>query len=143
MPKTNGSNLTDKQEAFALKYVECNNASQAYRHAYNTENMKDEVIHVKACELKKSGNVAVRILELQEHHREKHEITIEYLTQELKNALQLGKDEKLPNAMVSALKEMSVLHGLRVEKREDTIISHEDRLIAMREKLAASQPTKH
>ena len=54
-------NLTPKQEAFTLKYVECGNASEAYRHAYDVgEDTKLETIHVKASELLSYGKVAVR-----------------------------------------------------------------------------------
>ena len=56
--------LTAKQEAFALKYVECKDASASYRHAYDAEKMKPAVINVKACELLKSGKVSVRVGEL-------------------------------------------------------------------------------
>ena len=34
--------LTPKQEKFAQVYVECGNASEAYRQAYNAENMQDD-----------------------------------------------------------------------------------------------------
>ena len=36
--------LTKKQEAFVAKYLECDNATEAYRYAYNTENMKEATI---------------------------------------------------------------------------------------------------
>jgi phage terminase small subunit len=58
--------LTVKQDEFVRAYVETGCASTAYRRAYNASAMKDNVIHVKACELLKSGKVAVRIAELQE-----------------------------------------------------------------------------
>ena len=41
--------LTVKQEKFALKYAECGDASKAYRHAYDAENMKPSTINEKAC----------------------------------------------------------------------------------------------
>ena len=53
--------LTPKQEAFARAYVETGNASEAYRRAYDADNMKPEVVKVKACELLKNGNVAVTV----------------------------------------------------------------------------------
>lgn len=60
-----GSKLTAKQEAFATKYVECDDASEAYRFAYDAEKMKLTTVNVKACELLKVGKVAVRVAELQ------------------------------------------------------------------------------
>lgn len=55
--------LTAKQEAFCNAIVDGMNQSDAYRHAYNAENMTPEVIHVKACELMKTGKVSVILSE--------------------------------------------------------------------------------
>ena len=48
MTKEKELKLTAKQEAFARAYVETGNASEAYRRAYNAENMKQESIAVRA-----------------------------------------------------------------------------------------------
>ncbi|MCM1338785.1 MAG: terminase small subunit [Muribaculaceae bacterium] len=56
--------LTPKQEKFCQEYIQCGNASEAYRRAYNATNMKPEVINVKAVELLKNGKVSVRLSEL-------------------------------------------------------------------------------
>jgi len=70
------SKLTPKQEAFANKYVECGNASQAYRFAYDVaETTKNESIHVRASELMADSKVAVRVKELQEMAQEANKIT--------------------------------------------------------------------
>lgn len=58
--------MTPKQEAFALAYVETGNASEAYRRAYNAENMKPAVINVKASQLLHSDKVAVRVADLRQ-----------------------------------------------------------------------------
>lgn len=47
--------LTPKQEAFAQRFVETGNASEAYRQAYNAEAMKAETVHRKAKELMDNG----------------------------------------------------------------------------------------
>lgn len=65
--------LTVKQEAFCKAYVETGNASEAYRTAYSTQNMKQETIAVKACELLKTGNVSVRVEQLRVKVSEKLE----------------------------------------------------------------------
>lgn len=57
--------LTQKQEMFCNYYLECGNASEAYRRAYCCEKMKPEIINIKACELLGNGKVAVRVRELQ------------------------------------------------------------------------------
>lgn len=56
--------LTQKQEAFALAYFETGNASEAYRRAYNAENMNPNVIHNKASALMAKGEVRVRVEQL-------------------------------------------------------------------------------
>jgi len=75
--------LTPKQEAFALKYVECGNASEAYRHAYDAENSKPETIWVRASEVLSNSKVAVRVMELQAQHVERHKATADRVVQEL------------------------------------------------------------
>lgn len=56
--------LTQKQEAFALAYFETGNASEAYRRAYNAENMKPESINRKAKEMLDHGKITARLVEL-------------------------------------------------------------------------------
>ncbi len=63
--------LTAKQEKFCIKYVECGNASEAYRFSYSCKKMKDHVVWVKASELLKVGKVAVRVKELQQEIADK------------------------------------------------------------------------
>jgi len=58
--------LTPKQEAFARRYVETGNASDAYRFAYNADNMKLATINRNAHELASSSKVATRVRELQD-----------------------------------------------------------------------------
>ena len=113
--------LTAKQENFCLAYIETGNASEAYRQAYNAENMKPEVIHVKACELIKGGNVSVRIIELQEAHREAHNVTVDSLCAELDEAREMAAETKQPGASVSATMGKDRLHGLGLEKRQTHI----------------------
>jgi phage terminase small subunit len=73
--------LTQKQEAFALAYLHTGNASEAYRQAYNAQNMKSETIHVKASELLKNGKVRGRIEDVQKMALEHAGLTLgEHLT---------------------------------------------------------------
>lgn len=37
--------LTPKQETFCLAYIETGNASEAYRQAYDAENMKPDTVN--------------------------------------------------------------------------------------------------
>ena len=57
--------LTSKQESFCKQVaLDEKNYSDAYRHSYSTDNMKDETIHRKAYELIENGKVTARIEEL-------------------------------------------------------------------------------
>lgn len=110
--------LTAKQEAFALAYVETRNASEAYRRSYNAENTKPEVVWVKASELLSHGKVSVRIAELMMALEERMMVTVESITKELDQARDLAKDEKQAAAMTTAIMGKAKLHGLLVDRQE-------------------------
>lgn len=59
--------LTIKQEKFCNKYLECGNASEAYRYAYNCLKMNDETIWKRSSELLQNGEVAGRLEYLKNH----------------------------------------------------------------------------
>lgn len=108
------SNLTLKQEAFCQAYIETGNASEAYRMAYQAEGMKPEVVNVKAAELLKNGKVSVRVDELKEEHRNRHNLTVDDLIRELEEARQaaLGADTPQSSAAVGATMGKAKLLGL-------------------------------
>lgn len=111
--------LTLKQEAFVKAYIENGgNKSAAYRDAYDAENMLESTINVKACELFKNGKIAVRLLELQEGHRERHNVTVDSLTKELDEARDVAKTENQSAAMTGATMGKAKLHGLVSDKKE-------------------------
>lgn len=62
MPK-----LTIKQEKFVLKYLECGNASEAYRFAYNCSELAESTIWSKASLLLDNNKVRARIDYLKAH----------------------------------------------------------------------------
>lgn len=112
--------LTIKQEGFCLAYIETGNASEAYRRSYNAGNMTNEVIAVKACELLKSGNVAVRVAELQQSVVKRHEVTVDSLMLELEEARKaaMGATNPQSAAAVAATMGKAKLAGLLVDKIE-------------------------
>ena len=115
--------LTLKQEAACQALIENGgNQSGAYRTAYNAENMSNETIWVKSCELFKLGKVAVRVLKLQSEHRERHNVTVDTITLELDEAKDLAKDEKQPAAMTGAIMGKAKIHGLVTDKKAITAI---------------------
>jgi len=56
--------LTPKQEKFAREYFRTGNASEAYRIAYDCQNMKPETINRNAIELTQNSMITARIDEL-------------------------------------------------------------------------------
>jgi len=110
---------TDKKEAACQAYIECGgNQSEAYRIAYNAENMSTKTVWEEACRLFASPKVSARVLELQEEHRDRHNVTIDSITKELDEAKDLAKVEKQPAAMTSAILGKAKIHGLITDKKE-------------------------
>lgn len=85
--------LTPKQEAFCFAYIETGNASEAYRQAYETEDMKSETVHRKAKELMDNGKITARIEELKAEHAERHKLTVDDLLKELEEARILAREK--------------------------------------------------
>lgn len=110
--------LTPKQEAFALAYVETGNASEAYRRAYDVKpDAKPEGIWVNACKTLGRANVALRVAELHEQHAKRHEITVDKLTEMLKEDRELARSGGEPAAAIKAVEVLAKLHGHMVEKK--------------------------
>ena len=103
--------LTPKQEKFCQAYIETENATQAYRQAYNAENAKESTINRSAAQMFENPKITARLQVLSEHHQERHGINVDTLTD-----MYMGIYEKHcntnPSAAVSALKEVARLHGL-------------------------------
>jgi hypothetical protein len=73
--------LTPKQEAFANKYVECGNASEAYRQSYDTKAMSKEVVWKEASLLLSDRNVTVRVVELKNELGKRYKIEQGFIIQ--------------------------------------------------------------
>lgn len=112
--------LTIKQEKFCMVYVETGNASEAYRQAYNAENMSNEAIGVEACRLLDNPSVSLKVKELKSGHTKRHEITIDDLVKELEEAraCALNGETKQTSAAVAATMGKAKLLGLVVDKTD-------------------------
>lgn len=69
--------LTIKQERFVNKYLECGNASEAYRFAYDCSNLADSTIWSKSSLMLDDNKVRARVEELREEIKDKSNITKE------------------------------------------------------------------
>lgn len=94
--------LTPKQEKFCLQYVELGNASDAYRSAYDCENMRQETINRNAFALLENNKIAARLDDLRAEAAKRNEVTVDSLMAELEEARQLALQMANPAAMVSA-----------------------------------------
>lgn len=95
--------LTIKQENFCNYYVECGNASEAYRRAYNASNMKDETIWSRASKLLAEYKVSTRVEELRKQANDMSIITKERILKELSNM---------------AFSSISEMHNTWIERKE-------------------------
>lgn len=79
--------LTQKQENFCNYYIECGNASEAYRRAYSCSKMKDKTVWEIACNLMDNPKVTARIKELQDEQKKKSDITKDEVLRMLRNIM--------------------------------------------------------
>ncbi len=105
-----------------MVYIETGNASEAYRQAYNCENMKEASINVNACKLLTDAKIAPRIKELKSGHVKRHELTIDDLVKQLEETRQVALTLENPqcSAAISATMGTAKLLGLIVDKNEHT-----------------------
>lgn len=117
--KQSKAKLTQKQEAACQAYIECKgNQSEAYRQAYDAENMKPESVWVEACKVFASPNVAQRVIALQKDHAERHNVTVDTITKELEENRAVGLAEGQSAAMTAATMGKAKIHGLVTDKKE-------------------------
>lgn len=95
--------LTIKQENFCNYYVECGNASEAYRRAYNAGRMKDKQIWEESSKLLSTPKVSQRVDDLRKQANDMAKITKERILKELSNM---------------AFSSISEMHNTWIERKE-------------------------
>lgn len=112
--------LTIKQEKFCCVYIETSNASEAYRQAYNAENMNEATINKRASELLKNGAVTGRLDELRANHAERHNTTVDDLIEELNDTRNVALSALIPqcSAAIAATMGKAKLLGF-IDKKEE------------------------
>lgn len=110
--------LTAKQEKFAQLVSRGTDQSSAYREAYDTDNMTNETIWVKSCELAKNGKVAVRVDLLKEKTAKRNEITADDVINGLKDALGIATTKQDPSNVRGAWMDIAKVAGLLTDKKE-------------------------
>ena len=112
--------MTPKQEAFCLIYRETGNASEAYRQAYDAENMKPQTINRNAKALLDSDKISTRLRELGKVDMERHIVTADTIAEMLREDRAFARECETPGAAVTATMGLAKLYGLLTEKAEIT-----------------------
>ena len=68
--------LTTKQEIFVQRLIEGYSQREAYKFAYDCENMKDETIDTRASRLLKECKVSARYEELKNELKQNHSASV-------------------------------------------------------------------
>lgn len=110
------ANLTPKQEAFCLAYIETGNASEAYRRAGYSTNATAKTINEAASRLLADSKISARVASVQQIAAERALVSVLSLTEELEEARALALAEGQPSAAVSASMGKAKLHGLLTDK---------------------------
>ena len=121
--------MTPKQEQFARLYVETGNASEAYRQAYNADNMKPETVTNEAYKLLQDPDISAMVDGLKEEARQRHAVTVGDLLHELEQARAAALAAPTPqsSAAVSATMGKAKMLGLLVDKAEISQVIQEER----------------
>ena len=113
--------LTVKQEGFAREFVICGCASKAYRHAYNTERMKQKTVHETACKLLATPKVATRVSELQAQAQKRNDISFDRMLEMFIEDRELARQNNQTAAAISADNSIAKMLGYMVDRSESKI----------------------
>lgn len=110
--------MTPKQEAFCLAYVETGNASEAYRRAYDADNMKAGTVNKRASELLADGEITGRVDELKAAAVERHNVTVDDIRKMLIDDREFARSVASAAASVSATMGLAKLYGHMTDKHD-------------------------
>ena len=107
-------NLTPKQDNFCRLYIELGNASEAYRQAYDADDMNQNTVNKNASVLLENPKIATRLNQIRSEHMKRHNLTVGDLLKELEEARQaaLGAENPQSSAAVAATMGKAKLLGL-------------------------------
>ena len=107
-----GQLSNQRQETLAQVFVVTGNKTEAYRQAGYSQKCSARTITGNVMRLFRSPRVLNRVAELQAEAAERHAVTIESLTADLREDRALAYSVKNPSAAVAAVMGMARLNGL-------------------------------
>ena len=102
-------NLTPKQEKFVMALINGMSQRQAYKFAYDAENMKDTTIDTRACRLFKSGKIQKKYNKLMKEKQQSIIKNVSNINSDLLSKVEKYKDnnetviEFIENAILKSL----------------------------------------
>lgn len=111
--------LTSKQETFAQHIANGSTQADAYRAAYNAENMADGSIWREASLLLDRPKVAQRVEQLRSELAKRNLWTREMSVKALVGAYRLAQGAGKARDMIGAVKELNLMHGFNEPTRFD------------------------
>ena len=112
--------LTEKQEAFALAFLETGNAAEAYRRAYDVApDAKDGWLYVEACQLLDNPKIALRLKGLRDQAERLSIFNLSAAMDEFEAARKLAMAANNPSAAVAATTGKVKLFGLDKPERKE------------------------
>ena len=121
--------LTIKQEIFVQRLIEGYSQREAYKFAYEADNMKDETIDKRASELFSKGEIKGRYEELKNELKQQMFYTVEKANDDL-NWIKLKAKEDIENrgikqananAYLNAVKQQIDLNGITIKEAKKDI----------------------
>lgn len=110
--------LTLKQEKFCQAYIQCGNASEAYRQAYDTANKKPATVNRRGFELlNENGKIRARIEELRAPALQSAMLTLETHLAEMDRLARVAEE----NGNLAAAIRAQELRGKAAGLYEDRI----------------------
>jgi hypothetical protein len=111
--------LTPQQMEFVTQIQGGKSASDAYRIAYNTENMLERTIWANASRLKSHSKIAAWLNIVKREQLTASRYTLDDHIKELTEAQEIAKEKGQIGPMVAAIEKKGRALGLYIEKHED------------------------
>jgi phage terminase small subunit len=118
MAKDAKTGLTAKQEKFCQVYMQTGNASEAYRQSYDVSKSTEKSVNELASHLLANVKIISRVNELKQLAAKRNEITVDTITNMLKEAYFLAQTKEETAQITNAANSLAKLHGLIIDKAE-------------------------